>query len=125
MNRKLSLTGILRQAYRFASAILITWALLGPGPALIAAQAPAKEPVATPTPAKDPAAAQATTKEPAAEDSKIPPEQLDSLVAPLALYPDNLLAQVLVGATYPLELVQLHQWLAKNKDIAKDQKKLT
>jgi hypothetical protein len=35
-------------------------------------------------------------------------------VAPIALYPDPLLGQVLVASTYPLEMVQLHQWLAKN-----------
>jgi hypothetical protein len=34
----------------------------------------------------------------------IPNDQLDSLVAPIALYPDPLLAQVLVASTYPLEL---------------------
>src|SRR5262245_50271103 len=56
--------------------------------------------------------------------SAIPPDQLDSLVAPIALYPDNLLAQVLVACTYPLELIQLHQWLQKNPDLAKDQQKL-
>src|SRR5215469_10565404 len=43
--------------------------------------------------------------------AKIPPEQLDSLVAPIALYPDPLLAQVLAASTYPLELIQLQQWL--------------
>ena len=42
------------------------------------------------------------------------PDQLDSLVAPIALYPDSLLAQTLVASTYPLEIVQLQQWLAKN-----------
>ncbi|MBO0799851.1 MAG: DUF3300 domain-containing protein [Blastocatellia bacterium] len=46
--------------------------------------------------------------------AKIPPEQLDSLVAPIALYPDQLLSQVLVASTYPLEIIQLQQWLAKN-----------
>ncbi len=45
---------------------------------------------------------------------KLPPDQLDSLVAPIALYPDPLLAQTLVAATYPLEIVQLQQFLAKN-----------
>jgi len=45
---------------------------------------------------------------------KIPPDQLDSLVAPIALYPDPLLAQTLAASTYPLELIQLQQWLAKN-----------
>lgn len=41
------------------------------------------------------------------EVAKIPPDQLDSLVAPIALYPDPMLAQVLAASTYPLELVQL------------------
>jgi hypothetical protein len=48
------------------------------------------------------------------EAAKIPPDQLDSLVAPIALYPDPLLAQTFAAATYPLELIQLQQWLAKN-----------
>jgi len=60
-------------------------------------------------------AQQATAAEPAAE--KLSPDQLDSLVAPIALYPDPLLAQTLAASTYPLELIQLQQWLAKNKDL--------
>src|SRR5277367_704576 len=47
--------------------------------------------------------------------ASIPPEQLDSLVAPIALYPDPLLSQTLVASTYPLEIIQLQQWLEKNK----------
>jgi len=54
------------------------------------------------------------------QGAKIPPEQLDSLVAPVALYPDPLLAQVLAASTYPLELIQLQQWLTKNPGL-KDQ----
>lgn len=55
---------------------------------------------------------------PAEQDApQLPPEQLDSLVAPIALYPDPLLAQVLVASTYPLEIMQLQQWLIKNKDL--------
>jgi hypothetical protein len=45
---------------------------------------------------------------------KIPADQLDSLVAPIALYPDPMLAQVLAASTYPLEIIQLRQWLEKN-----------
>ena len=41
------------------------------------------------------------------------PEQLNDLVAPIALYPDPLLSQVMVAATYPLEVVQAFQWLQK------------
>ena len=54
-----------------------------------------------------------TTKEAA----KIPSDQLDSLVAPIALYPDQLLSQTLVASTYPLEIIQLQQWLEKNKNL--------
>jgi hypothetical protein len=45
---------------------------------------------------------------------KISSDLLDSLVAPIALYPDPMLAQTLAASTYPLELIQLQQWLAKN-----------
>ncbi len=48
---------------------------------------------------------------------KIPMDQLDSLVAPIALYPDPLLAQVLATSTYPLEIVQLYQWLERHKEL--------
>jgi len=49
--------------------------------------------------------------------AKISNDQLDSLVAPIALYPDPLLGQMLVASTYPLEIVQLHQWLEQNKKL--------
>ncbi len=65
--------------------------------------------------AQDATPAPAGASEPTA--AKLPPEQLDSLVAPIALYPDPLLAQTLVASTYPLEIVQLQQWLAKNQDL--------
>jgi hypothetical protein len=65
---------------------------------------------------------QTTTQAPASTQgndaaSKIPPDQLDSLVAPIALYPDPLLAQVLAASTYPLEIIQLQQWLQRNKNL--------
>lgn len=57
----------------------------------------------------------ATTSD--SQEVKIPNEQLDSLVAPIALYPDPLLSQTLVACTYPLEIVQLQQWLEQNKGL--------
>lgn len=54
---------------------------------------------------------------PSSQGQLIPADQLDSLVAPIALYPDQLLAQVLVASTYPLEVIQLQQWLAQHKDL--------
>jgi uncharacterized protein DUF3300 len=53
----------------------------------------------------------------AEEAVKIPADQLDSLVAPIALYPDALLSQTLVASTYPLEVIQLKQWLDQNKSL--------
>ena len=54
---------------------------------------------------------------PADQAAKIPSDQLDSLVAPIALYPDPMLSQVLIASTYPLEVIQLQQWLAQNKNL--------
>ena len=48
---------------------------------------------------------------------KLPSGELDSLVAPIALYPDQLLAQTLAASTYPLELIQLQQWMDRNKNL--------
>src|SRR5690349_13697841 len=48
---------------------------------------------------------------------KIAREQLESLVAPIALYPDPVLVQTLTASTYPLEIVRLKQWLIKNKNL--------
>jgi hypothetical protein len=42
---------------------------------------------------------------------------LDNLVAPIALYPDPLLSQVLAAATYPLEIVEAQQWLEANRNL--------
>ncbi len=72
--------------------------LLLPGPELrlMAQNAPA-----TPVPAT-------------ADSAVLPPEQIDSLVSPIALFPDPLLSQVLVASTYPLELVEAKQWIEQN-----------
>src|SRR6201982_3025751 len=51
------------------------------------------------------------------QSAKIPPDQLDSLVAPIALYPDPLLAQIMAASTYPLEIIQLQQWLTNHKNL--------
>src|SRR5882672_4946929 len=48
------------------------------------------------------------------------PEQLEALVAPIALYPDELLANVLAASTYPLEAVQADRWVKANKNLKGD-----
>src|SRR5271165_6719338 len=99
MNSKRSSSNIMIRAVRELAAIICIGALVPGNPALAAAQ----------TQLPDAPSAQAA--------AKIPPEQLDSLVAPIALYPDPLLSQTLVASTYPLEVVQLQQWLAQHKDL--------
>jgi hypothetical protein len=100
MSRTASRSDISSRASRGLVAIVCA-ALLAPGETVLFAQA-----------APPPAAAPAGGDEP-----KLPPEQLDALVAPIALYPDELLGQVLVASTYPLEIVQLQQWLEKNNGL--------
>ncbi len=116
---------------RFALVALSCVVLLLPGEKLLLAQE--KPPASPPAPKEaapattNPAGTQETTpaEKPAStplpgaepESKKLPPEQLDSLVAPIALYPDPLLAQTLVASTYPIEIVQLQQWLQKNKNL--------
>jgi hypothetical protein len=98
MDLEITRAPIPRHTFRCLTALLCA-ALLVPGESL--AWVSRQEPQASP-----PAAA-----------SKIPNDQLDSLVAPIALYPDPLLAQVLAASTYPLEIVQLQQWMEKHKDL--------
>jgi hypothetical protein len=45
------------------------------------------------------------------------PDQLQNLVAPIALYPDTLLSQILVASTYPIEVVEAQQWLQQNRGL--------
>ena len=47
-------------------------------------------------------------------------EELDQMVAPIALYPDSLLTQILMASTYPLEVVQADRWAKQNKDMKGD-----
>jgi hypothetical protein len=44
-------------------------------------------------------------------------EQLDSLVSPIALYPDPLVAQVLAASTYPLQIVTAARWVQQNSNL--------
>jgi len=53
----------------------------------------------------------------AAEEKVFSTEQLDQLVAPIALHPDSVVAQILMASTYPLEVVQAQRWLDQNKNL--------
>ena len=83
--------------------------LLGSAPGGWAAAVP---PTAQPIGSGAPATAQSTT--PATQPS---PEKLDQLVAPIALYPDALIAQILAAAANPTEIVEADRWLQQHSSL--------
>src|SRR6266480_7510900 len=87
---------------------IVGLALLSSGPGALAQQAQSQQ-----------AQSQVmTTTTPTTEEApKLASGELDSLVAPIALYPDPLLAQTLAASTYPLEIIQLPQWMDRNKNL--------
>jgi hypothetical protein len=78
-----------------------------------------------------PGAALAQTSPPPAQQAPTPSQQLlsnqqlDALVAPIALYPDTLLSEVLMASTYPLEVVEAARWADANKNLKGDALKAT
>src|SRR4051812_1727536 len=73
-------------------------------------------------PAAKPAAASTTAAAPAA-DNRTPPfkkEELEQILAPIALYPDALLAQIFMASTYPLEIVEAARWSKEHPDVKGD-----
>jgi Protein of unknown function (DUF3300)/Chaperone of endosialidase len=66
-----------------------------------------------------PVAALAQSPQPAAAPAQplLKPAELDQMLAPIALYPDPLLTQVLIAATYPLEVVQADRWAKANTNL--------
>jgi len=80
------------------------------------AKAPEPPPSASQAPAAPPAVAPAPAPPPQPAPAK-PLSELESLVAPIALYPDPLLAELLVASTYPLEVVQAARWLDTKPDL--------
>ena len=58
------------------------------------------------TPAQDSAAPE--------EDIRFKKEEISQMVASIALYPDSLIAQILMASTYPLEIVEAERWLRDN-----------
>lgn len=47
--------------------------------------------------------------------------ELAQMLAPIALYPDSILTHILIASTYPIEIVEAHRWLVKNKELNSNQ----
>ena len=52
----------------------------------------------------------------AQEPAPFKKEEIEQLVAPIALYPDSLVAQILMASTYPLEVVEAARWVKANPE---------
>src|SRR5690349_6449720 len=76
--------------------------------------AAAQQPTASPSPAAPPSSAASPSQ---SDQALLKPEQLEALVAPIALYPDALLANMLAAATYPLEVVEADRFVKDKKDV--------
>src|SRR4051812_16283447 len=87
----------------YATLVMFTW------PGLAIAQAPA--PVAAPSPSPN------STDPAASAEKTFSPQELEQLLAPIALYPDSLLAQTLMASTYPLEVVSAERWVKANPSL--------
>ncbi len=91
-------------------------AALGAEPMLaVAADNAAPAPQGAAPVAQQPAEASPSPEVPAPAPS-FSRAELEKLLAPIALYPDALLAQILPASAYPIEIVQAQRWLDKNKD---------
>ena len=51
------------------------------------------------------------------QPAQMTPEQLQQLVAPIALYPDELVAEILAASTYPTQIVEAERWLQQNSSL--------
>src|SRR5262245_16680215 len=72
---------------------------------------------ATPPAAAPAAAAPAAAAAPSDDEDKFSAAQIKEMVAPIALYPDPLLVQILMAATYPLEVVSADRWMDAHKGL--------
>jgi len=107
-----------RYSLKFIGGLLLSTVLILPfyaEPRPAAAQNSPSQDTAQPPPQDTPQQSPSQTK--------LAPRELDQLVAPIALYPDPLLAEVLMASAYPLDVVQAERWLESNKSLKGDQLK--
>jgi len=63
----------------------------------------------------------AQDSEQAVQPAKFTKEELTQMLAPIALYPDSLIAQMLMASTYPIEVVEAERWIKQNKNLKGDE----
>src|SRR5687767_15369176 len=94
----------------------LVWVVLGAMVLSLSPPAPAQQPPPGSAPA--PPAASAPAEAPSAQPFRA--EELDQIVAPIALHPDPLVVQVLMASTYPLEVIQAARFIEANPTLKGD-----
>jgi len=116
--RQLMIAQLIRQGLAVVLSALMIMIPMGQREAF--AQSPSPVPGApSAPPAPDNGQQQAPA--PAPQGQALSSEQLGQLVAPIALYPDALVAQVLAASTYPTEVVQADRWRQSQGNAAPEQ----
>jgi len=88
--------------------------------ALLFATCPEALPADQDTQSSGPPPAQAQGPPPTPARTPLSPEQLQQLVAPIALYPDSLVAQILAASTFPEQVVEADRWVQANPNLKGD-----
>src|ERR1700677_42596 len=100
----------------FSAMVCATLLLLGV-PVGSAGASPAQDASQPIPPAADQSSSASPAPSPAPTEAPATPDELDSLVAPIALYPDSLVAQILAASTYPDQVAVADYWLGQNKTL--------
>ena len=99
-------------------ALLLSWSLVFAQEAIPSEQEPQQE-LQPETSPQDPPDTQQNT--PRQSRPAFTQQELDQMLAPIALYPDSLLSQILMASTYPLEVIEAARWSKANPNIKGDQ----
>src|SRR6185436_5817348 len=100
------------------SVLNLTLALLATAPVLSAQeQTPPETPTVAPATPAPAASTQATSTQATSTPPLFTSDRLEQMAAPIALYPDSLVAQILMASTYPLEIVEAARWVEKNPEL--------
>lgn len=114
-------TRLLTTLFAVIAFATVSWAAAAQGPQPDAANPPPQaqpNQAQTPPPAAQPSQPSAPQQgQPAGQEKKLSQAELDQLVAPIALYPDPLLSNVLMASTYALDVVEAQRWLDQNKSL--------
>src|ERR1700761_6204913 len=104
--------------FRLAAAISLPITLAA---VLFGQEPPAPDPGQNPGNAEQQPGQLAQQGQPPPPAQPLNPQQLQDLVAPIALYPDNLLSEILAASTYPIEVVEAQQWLQQHRNLSGQQ----